>query len=134
MTKLVSLACAWLPVPIVQVGKRKCTPCARVRAKYYLPVNLETSAAAKGSVTELLEIGISPGAAHIRDGAAVVRFLSWFDSHAADGTVTEIAAVAALEPLYIRPPDAATRPIALTLGEQIHGTPRGRTHPATPHS
>ena len=36
-------------------------------------------------------------AAHIRDGAAVVRFLSWFDNHAADGTLTEIDAVAALE-------------------------------------
>ncbi len=36
-------------------------------------------------------------AAHIRDGAAVVRFLSWFDSRAGDGTLTEIDAVAALE-------------------------------------
>jgi len=36
-------------------------------------------------------------AAHIRDGAAVVRFLSWFDSHAGGGTLTEIDAVAALE-------------------------------------
>jgi Xaa-Pro aminopeptidase len=36
-------------------------------------------------------------AAHIRDGAAVVRFLSWFDSRAGDGTLTEINAVAALE-------------------------------------
>ena len=36
-------------------------------------------------------------AAHIRDGAAVVRFLSWFDNHAADGMLTEIDAVAALE-------------------------------------
>jgi Xaa-Pro aminopeptidase len=36
-------------------------------------------------------------AAHIRDGAAVVRFLSWFDRRAGDGTLTEIDAVAALE-------------------------------------
>jgi Xaa-Pro aminopeptidase len=36
-------------------------------------------------------------AAHIRDGAALVRFLSWFDSHAGDKTLTEIDTVAALE-------------------------------------
>jgi tRNA threonylcarbamoyladenosine biosynthesis protein TsaB len=42
--------------------------------------------------------------------------------------------VATLEPLYLRQPDAATSPIALKPGEQIHGTPRGRTHPATPRS
>jgi Xaa-Pro aminopeptidase len=36
-------------------------------------------------------------AAHIRDGAAVVRFLSWFDARAAGGKVSEIDAVAALE-------------------------------------
>ncbi|HET7252374.1 MAG TPA: aminopeptidase family protein P, partial [Xanthobacteraceae bacterium] len=36
-------------------------------------------------------------AAHIRDGAAVTRFLTWFDREAARGTLTEIDAVAALE-------------------------------------
>jgi Xaa-Pro aminopeptidase len=37
------------------------------------------------------------GLAHRRDGAAVVRFLAWFDRAAADGTLSEIAAVEALE-------------------------------------
>jgi Xaa-Pro aminopeptidase len=36
-------------------------------------------------------------AAHIRDGAAVTRFLAWFDREAARGILTEIDAVAALE-------------------------------------
>jgi Xaa-Pro aminopeptidase len=36
-------------------------------------------------------------AAHVRDGAAVVRFLAWFDREAPRGTLTEIAAVEALE-------------------------------------
>jgi len=36
-------------------------------------------------------------AAHIRDGAAVTRFLAWFDREAPRGKLTEIAAVAALE-------------------------------------
>src|SRR5499427_2675459 len=36
-------------------------------------------------------------AAHIRDGAAVTRFLAWFDREAPRGKVTEIDAVAALE-------------------------------------
>jgi Xaa-Pro aminopeptidase len=36
-------------------------------------------------------------AAHVRDGAAVVRFLAWFDREAPRGKLTEIAAVAALE-------------------------------------
>ena len=36
-------------------------------------------------------------AAHIRDGAAVARFLAWFDREAARGKLTEIDAVAALE-------------------------------------
>jgi Xaa-Pro aminopeptidase len=36
-------------------------------------------------------------AAHIRDGAAVVRFLSWFDRHAGGGKLSEIDAVEALE-------------------------------------
>jgi Xaa-Pro aminopeptidase len=36
-------------------------------------------------------------AAHIRDGAAVVRFLAWFDREAPAGRLTEIAAVEALE-------------------------------------
>jgi Xaa-Pro aminopeptidase len=36
-------------------------------------------------------------AAHVRDGAAVVRFLAWFDREAPRGALTEIDAVAALE-------------------------------------
>jgi Xaa-Pro aminopeptidase len=36
-------------------------------------------------------------AAHVRDGAAVARFLAWLDREAARGTLTEIDAVAALE-------------------------------------
>jgi Xaa-Pro aminopeptidase len=36
-------------------------------------------------------------AAHQRDGAAMVRFLAWFDAEAAKGKLTEIDAVAALE-------------------------------------
>ncbi len=36
-------------------------------------------------------------AAHLRDGAAVTRFLAWLDREAPKGTLTEIDAVAALE-------------------------------------
>jgi Xaa-Pro aminopeptidase len=36
-------------------------------------------------------------AAHVRDGAAVARFLAWFDREAPRGALTEIDAVAALE-------------------------------------
>lgn len=36
-------------------------------------------------------------AAHLRDGASVVRFLAWLDRQAAAGSLTEIAAVEALE-------------------------------------
>src|SRR3954464_13984383 len=36
-------------------------------------------------------------AAHVRDGAAMTRFLAWFDREAAAGVLTEIDAVAALE-------------------------------------
>jgi Xaa-Pro aminopeptidase len=36
-------------------------------------------------------------AAHLRDGAALVRFLDWFDREAAKGKLTEIDAVAAIE-------------------------------------
>lgn len=36
-------------------------------------------------------------AAHLRDGAAMVRFLEWFDREAPKGTLTEIDAVVALE-------------------------------------
>src|SRR5690242_8712748 len=38
-------------------------------------------------------------AAHLRDGAALTRFLAWFDREAPRGTLTEIDAVAALESL-----------------------------------
>ena len=40
--------------------------------------------------------------------------------------------IATLEPLYLRPPDAATSLSGMKPGEEIYGTPRGRTHPATP--
>jgi tRNA threonylcarbamoyladenosine biosynthesis protein TsaB len=43
----------------------------------------------------------------------------------------EADVVATLQPLYLRPPDTATD---LKPGEQIHGTPRGRTYPAAPRS
>ena len=36
-------------------------------------------------------------AAHVRDGAALTRFLAWFDAEAPKGRLTEIDAVAALE-------------------------------------
>ncbi|CAA0104597.1 Uncharacterised protein [Starkeya nomas] len=36
-------------------------------------------------------------AAHLRDGAALARFLAWFDAEAPKGALTEIDAVAALE-------------------------------------
>src|SRR5207344_1524067 len=36
-------------------------------------------------------------AAHVRDGAAVARFLAWLDREAPRGKLTEIDAVAALE-------------------------------------
>ena len=35
--------------------------------------------------------------AHVRDGAAVVRFLAWLDAHAGDGSVDEITAAETLE-------------------------------------
>ena len=35
--------------------------------------------------------------AHLRDGAAVTRFLAWFDREAPNGKLTEIDAVEALE-------------------------------------
>jgi tRNA threonylcarbamoyladenosine biosynthesis protein TsaB len=46
----------------------------------------------------------------------------------------EADVIATLEPLYLRPPDAATGFRALKPGEEIYGTPRGRTYPATPRS
>jgi tRNA threonylcarbamoyladenosine biosynthesis protein TsaB len=42
--------------------------------------------------------------------------------------------IATLEPLYLRPHDSGTSFNDLKPGEEIHGTPRGRTHPATPRS
>jgi len=46
----------------------------------------------------------------------------------------EIDVIAALEPLYLRPPDSAASLSGSKPGEETHGTPRGRTHPATPRS
>ncbi len=41
-------------------------------------------------------------AAHVRDGAAMARFLAWFDHGAPNGRLTEIAAVEALESFAAR--------------------------------
>jgi len=46
----------------------------------------------------------------------------------------EADVIATLEPLYLRPPDSATSFGRLKPGEQIDGTPRGRTYPAAPRS
>jgi len=46
----------------------------------------------------------------------------------------EADVLAALEPLYLRPPDSAASLSGSKPGEEIYGTPRGRTHPATPRS
>ncbi|HKV54127.1 MAG TPA: tRNA (adenosine(37)-N6)-threonylcarbamoyltransferase complex dimerization subunit type 1 TsaB [Candidatus Binataceae bacterium] len=46
----------------------------------------------------------------------------------------EADVAATLEPLYVRPPDAASSSTALKSGEDINGTPRGRTHPAIPRA
>jgi tRNA threonylcarbamoyladenosine biosynthesis protein TsaB len=46
----------------------------------------------------------------------------------------ETDVIATLEPLYLRPADSATSFSGLKPGEEIDGTPRGRTHPATPRS
>jgi tRNA threonylcarbamoyladenosine biosynthesis protein TsaB len=46
----------------------------------------------------------------------------------------ETDVIATLEPLYLRSPDAATSIRGLKPGENIYGTPRGRTHPATSRS
>jgi tRNA threonylcarbamoyladenosine biosynthesis protein TsaB len=46
----------------------------------------------------------------------------------------EADVIATLEPLYVRPPDAAASAAAVNPGEDIHGTPRGRTHPAANRS
>ncbi|MBV8772424.1 MAG: tRNA (adenosine(37)-N6)-threonylcarbamoyltransferase complex dimerization subunit type 1 TsaB, partial [Deltaproteobacteria bacterium] len=42
--------------------------------------------------------------------------------------------IATLEPRYLRPADAAASFSCLKPGEDIDGTPRGRTHPAAPRS
>ncbi len=46
----------------------------------------------------------------------------------------DVDVIATLEPLYLRPPASAVRVRGLKPGEEVHGTPRGRTHPATPRS
>jgi tRNA threonylcarbamoyladenosine biosynthesis protein TsaB len=46
----------------------------------------------------------------------------------------ETDVIATLEPIYLRAPDPATSFSGLKPGEEIHGTPRGRTYPATPWS
>jgi tRNA threonylcarbamoyladenosine biosynthesis protein TsaB len=42
--------------------------------------------------------------------------------------------IATLEPLYLRQPALAASFSSRKPGEEIYGTPRGRTHPATPRS
>jgi tRNA threonylcarbamoyladenosine biosynthesis protein TsaB len=46
----------------------------------------------------------------------------------------ETDVIETLEPVYLRPADSATNFSGLKPGEEIDGTPRGRTHPATPRS
>jgi hypothetical protein len=46
----------------------------------------------------------------------------------------EADVIATLEPLYVRPPDAAASAAAVNPGEDTHGTPRGRNHPAANRS
>jgi tRNA threonylcarbamoyladenosine biosynthesis protein TsaB len=46
----------------------------------------------------------------------------------------ETDVIQTLEPVYLRPADSATNFSGLKPGEKIDGTPRGRTHPATPRS
>jgi tRNA threonylcarbamoyladenosine biosynthesis protein TsaB len=46
----------------------------------------------------------------------------------------ETDVIATLEPIYLRAPDSATSFSSLKPGEEIDGTPRGRTYPATPRS
>lgn len=53
---------------------------------------------------------------------------------AAKITQGEADVIAALEPLYLSAPDTAASFVRLKPGEEIHGTPRGRTHPATPRT
>src|SRR5207248_2288436 len=46
----------------------------------------------------------------------------------------ETDVIETLEPVYLRPADSAINFSGLKPGEEIDGTPRGRTHPATPRS
>jgi tRNA threonylcarbamoyladenosine biosynthesis protein TsaB len=46
----------------------------------------------------------------------------------------EAGEMATVEPLYLRPPDTGTAFNSFKPGEDIDGTPRGRTHPATARS
>ncbi len=50
-------------------------------------------------------------AAHARDGAAMVRFLAWLETAAADGGVDEIAAAAKLEEMRIRTAERTGEPL-----------------------
>lgn len=50
--------------------------------------------------------------AHIRDGAAILRFLVWFDGEAASGKLTEIDAARRLEEFRIEAGDDAGTPLA----------------------
>ncbi len=98
--------------------------------------------------------------AHRRDGAAVTRFLAWFDREAPNGQLTEIGAVEALEsfrrdtglaqgrvvPEHLRrragrrhralPGDARDRPqdrAERTVPDRLRRTVRGRHHRHHPH-
>src|SRR5438034_70484 len=73
--------------------------CAPTRWSYRTPTRSpgpSTFAARTSGVKNEIEIA-GARAAHIRDGAAVTRFLAWFDREAPRGKLTEIDAVAALE-------------------------------------
>src|SRR5262249_14819906 len=92
---------------LTALGKEKCTVRIDQATGADALARLVTAAGGKAvpgldpvapikSITNEMYIA-GPRAADLRDGAAVARFLSWFDNHAADGTLTEINAVAALE-------------------------------------
>jgi Xaa-Pro aminopeptidase len=73
-------------------------------AGYWFEMKLGAAAIARGQDPCILPKAIKTEAevngsraAHVRDGHAVVRFLSWLDEHAPHGTIDEITAVQKLE-------------------------------------
>ena len=60
--------------------------------------------------------------AHLRDGAAMVRFLAWLEGVASDGTVTEIAAAERLETIRAEMAEADGVPLADIAFDTISST------------